>query len=66
MRPISPKLHLIGRSRNLNELWQEDMTVDQYQAKFNDLVQFVPDVAKDELAKMRKFQISQRTSIGDW
>ncbi|GKV41417.1 hypothetical protein SLEP1_g48955 [Rubroshorea leprosula] len=44
-------------------LKQDDMTVDEYQAKFNSLMKFAPHLVNDEVRKVRKFQRGLKASI---
>ncbi|GKV07057.1 hypothetical protein SLEP1_g18864 [Rubroshorea leprosula] len=44
-------------------LKQDDMAVDEYQAKFNSLVKFAPYFVNDEARKARKFQKGLKASI---
>ncbi|GKV48743.1 hypothetical protein SLEP1_g55542 [Rubroshorea leprosula] len=42
---------------------QDDMTVDEYQAKFSSLMKFAPHLVNDEVRKARKFQRWLKASI---
>ncbi|GLT87336.1 hypothetical protein SLE2022_054240 [Rubroshorea leprosula] len=44
-------------------LKQDDMTVDEYQAKFNSLIKFDLHLVNDEVRKARKFQKGLKASI---
>ncbi|GKU88330.1 hypothetical protein SLEP1_g2611 [Rubroshorea leprosula] len=44
-------------------LKQDDMTVDEYQAKFSSLMKFSPHLVNDEVRKARKFQRGLKASI---
>ncbi|GKV43664.1 hypothetical protein SLEP1_g50928 [Rubroshorea leprosula] len=44
-------------------LKQDDMTVDEYQAKFSSLMKFAPHLVNDEVRKVRKFQRGLKASI---
>ncbi|GKU88786.1 hypothetical protein SLEP1_g3007 [Rubroshorea leprosula] len=50
-----------GFSRRGEE--QDDMTVDEYQAKFSSLMKFAPHLVNDEVKKVRKFQRGLKASI---
>ncbi|GKV11199.1 hypothetical protein SLEP1_g22471 [Rubroshorea leprosula] len=44
-------------------LKQDDMTVDEYQAKFSSFMKFAPHLVNDEVSKVRKFQRGLKASI---
>ncbi|CAB4269265.1 unnamed protein product [Prunus armeniaca] len=50
--------------REFTNLYQGDMTVGQYQAKFEELMHFAPYMIPDESAKAKKFETRGRGESG--
>ncbi|GKV24856.1 hypothetical protein SLEP1_g34408 [Rubroshorea leprosula] len=51
------------KEREFMNLKQDDMTVDEYQAKFSSLMKFAPHLVNDEVRKARKFQRGLKAPI---
>ncbi|XP_021801634.1 uncharacterized protein LOC110745800, partial [Prunus avium] len=49
--------------REFTNLYQGDMTVGQYQAKFEELMHFAPYIIPDESAKAKKFEEGLRLEV---
>ena len=51
------------KAREFLDLWQGDMTVLEYVARFTELARFADDYVATDLAKVRRFEDGLRLSI---
>ncbi|CAL9019225.1 unnamed protein product [Prunus brigantina] len=63
MEKYFPETMKTMKVREFTNLYQGDMTVGQYQAKFEELMHFDPYIIPDEFAKVKKFEEGLRLEV---
>ncbi|CAB4294395.1 unnamed protein product [Prunus armeniaca] len=63
MEKYFPETMKTMKVREFTNLYQGDMTVGQYQAKFEELMRFAPYMIPDESAKAKKFEEGLRLEV---